>query len=237
MSWIEYLRARLSPPLPVPTSDHVPGSIIGQSDGSIYSIRIVGPISFFVGPDVLEMAEELIEAQPERVDLYIDSPGGDLFNAVALRSALDIVTERGSRVIAQGGGIVASAAVPIFLAGVERTAREYTRIMVHLPRGLFMGFGTLPDLEKDFADFKRTYAAATGIYRDTIAQVVDAASVDRWLASNTDVWFTATEAETHGFLTVKTSDDPPEPQPAPTGSLRADAQWYRSALQQLYGRR
>ncbi len=208
MDWISIIRAlraqRISVLAPTPTAT---GDITCQADGDAMEIRVIGEIHWLAGVDVLPVAKQLMRDKPKTVSLYVDSPGGDLFDAMALRAALDA---SGATVTAQAGGIVASAGVPVYLAGAERSAQSYTRVMVHQPRVMFLASGTLPDIEAALAEFRPTLEAALGLYRDAIASHVDASTVDGWLASNSDVWMTAAEAREAGIITAAADDDPPE---------------------------
>lgn len=211
MNWLDVLRTlRAARCRAFSEHDRVGGSITAQASGDgAMDVRIVGPIDWWFGVDVLGFAEQLLEAQPSAVNLYIDSPGGDLFDAMALRAALDSIDVP---IRATAGAAVASAAVPVFLAAEERTAQGYTRFMVHNPRAAFIVAGTMADIDSAVTDFRGTMDAATGLYWDAIASHVDQSTVDGWRASNSDVWLVATEAQEQGILTAEAlEDNPPEP--------------------------
>lgn len=208
------------------TPENTPaGRITCEANGEAMDVRVIGNISWLSGIDVLPAAEALIEARPAAVNLYIDSPGGDLFDAMALRAALDA---SGAAVTAQAGAIVASAAVPVYLAGAVRSAQPYTRFMVHQPRVTFFAHGTAADLVNALAEFTPTLEAALGLYRDAIASHVTADVVDGWLAENRDVWLDAPEARERGIVT---EDLPEEESEEPTAQFRNLVQ----GLASLYG--
>ena len=205
MDWIsalQALREHLASARTVPEGA-TPGRITAESADGRMDIRVIGPISWWAGNDMLPVAERLLEERPSAVTLYVDSPGGDLFDACALRAALDA---SGATVTAQAGAVVASAAVPVYLAAATRTAQSYTRFMIHQPRAGFMAFGTIADIVGALEKFTPTLEAAIGLYRDTIATHVGAEQADAWLAANTDQWMTAAEAAEAGLVTEAPAD-------------------------------
>ena len=209
MDWIAALRTlRAARIAAFSDADRSGSSLVAQATNNGYDIRVVGSINWWFGTDVLVIVDEVLEARPESVNLYLDSPGGDLFDAMALRAALDSLAQTGTHIQAQAGGIVASAAVPVFLTGAVREAQTYTRFMVHNPRAWFVVEGTLADMDSAMVDFRSLMEAATGLYWDSISSHVDAATVTGWQESNQDVWHTAAEAEELGILTGAT-DEPP----------------------------
>ena len=195
-----------------------PGRVTAESSDDGMDIRIIGSIDWWAGNDVLPLAEKLHDERPSAVSLYIDSPGGDLFDALALRAALEA---SGAEITAQAGAVVASAAVPVFLAGKTRTAMAYSRFMVHQPRAGFMAFGTAQDITTALAKFVPTLEAALGLFRDTIATHVDRGTVDGWLAQNEDVWMDATEASERGILTEAPAEEDESPTAAMTHLVQA----------------
>ena len=216
MNWLELLRSiRAAQCRAFADHDRVGGNITAQvGDDGAMDVRIVGPIDWWFGVDVLAFADELLDASPTAVNLYVDSPGGDLFDAMALRAAFDSLD--GVIIRAQAGAIVGSAAVPVFLAAAERSAQGYTRFMVHNPRVVFVAAGTMADIDSAVLDFRGTMDAATGLYWDAIASHVDQSIVDDWRASNSDVWLTSTEAHERGILTGAAESDPT---PAPEAAM------------------
>ena len=213
MDWLETLRQiRARRVDAFHGSDRVGSTLTAQTTDSGYSLRVIGPIDWWFGVDALETAEELMRERPPAVNLYIDSPGGDLFDAMALRAALDTLAQDGTVITARAGGIVASAAVPVFLTGSVRGAQDYTRFMVHNPRAVFIAAGTEADIRSAVEEFAVTLNAATGLYWDTIVSHVDSSIVVGWRESNRDVWLTVADAREHGLLTAA-ADDTADPEP------------------------
>ncbi len=66
-----------------------------------------------------------------KVNLFINSPGGDAFSGLALADQLERAKRSGFHITAHASGIVASAAVPVFVVCNKRLAAPGTIFMVH----------------------------------------------------------------------------------------------------------
>jgi ATP-dependent protease ClpP protease subunit len=124
------------------------------------------------------------------LDLRLNSPGGSVFDAVAIYNALK---RHDGPVTVTIDGIAASAAAYVAMASDTIVMPENAFLMIHDPSGLVMG--TAADmramaeaLEKIAASLLRGYAAKSGRPVDEIAA---------WMAAET--WFDAAEAQAAGF--------------------------------------
>ena len=122
--------------------------------------------------------------------LRLNSPGGSVFDAVAIYNALK---RHEGPVTVSIDGIAASAASYIAMAGDEVVMPENAFLMIHDPSGLVMG--TAADmramaeaLDKIAGALVKGYAAKSGKAEDDIAALMAA-----------ETWFTATEAVEAGF--------------------------------------
>jgi ATP-dependent protease ClpP protease subunit len=66
-----------------------------------------------------------------KVNLFINSPGGDAFSGLALADQIERAKKTGFEITAHASGIVASAAVPVFVVCNKRLAAQGTIFMVH----------------------------------------------------------------------------------------------------------
>ncbi|WP_371061410.1 head maturation protease, ClpP-related [Rhodosalinus sp. 5P4] len=126
------------------------------------------------------------------VDLRLNSPGGSVFDAVAIHNAIN---RHAGTVTVWIDGIAASAASYIAMAGDEIVMPENTFLMIHDPSGLVMGTaGDMRDmagtLDKIAAGMTRGYAARSGKTEDEIAALMAA-----------ETWFDAAEALEAGLAT------------------------------------
>ena len=133
-------------------------------------------------------------ALPEEaaIDLRLNSPGGSVFDAVAIHNAL---SRHAGTVTVWIDGIAASAASYVAMAGDAIVMPENAFLMIHDPSGLVMG--TAADmremagtLDKIAAGMTRGYAGRSGKTEDEIAALMAA-----------ETWFSAAEALDAGLAT------------------------------------
>lgn len=126
------------------------------------------------------------------ITVNINSPGGSVFDALAIYNAL---RAHGSEITVKVMGVAASAASLVAMAGNKIIMPENTFMMIHNPWAFTAGNA---DELRDFADtldtigsaLVKTYVARTGL---------DEAEVKELLAAET--WLTAEEAVAKGFAT------------------------------------
>ena len=126
------------------------------------------------------------------IDLRLNSPGGSVFDAVAIHNAL---SRHAGTVTVWIDGIAASAASYIAMAGDEIVMPENAFLMIHDPSGLVMGTAIdmrdmAGTLDKIAASMLRGYAARSGKPEDEIAAFMAA-----------ETWFDAAEALEAGLAT------------------------------------
>ena len=126
------------------------------------------------------------------IDLRLNSPGGSVFDAVAIHNAL---SRHAGTVTVWIDGIAASAASYVAMAGDAIVMPENAFLMIHDPSGLVMG--TAADmrdmagtLDKIAAGMTRGYAGRSGKTEDEIAALMAA-----------ETWFSAAEALEAGLAT------------------------------------
>jgi len=126
------------------------------------------------------------------IDLRLNSPGGSVFDAVAIYNALSRHT---GTITVWIDGIAASAASYIAMVGDEIVMPENAFLMIHDPSGIVIG--TAADmrdmagtLEKIAASMTRGYAAKSGKPENEIAALMTA-----------ETWFDAQDALEAGLAT------------------------------------
>ncbi|MBL4557666.1 MAG: Clp protease ClpP [Rhodobacteraceae bacterium] len=124
------------------------------------------------------------------VDLRLNSPGGSVFDAVAIHNALK---RHAGPVTVWVDGIAASAASYIAMAGDEIVMPENAFLMIHDPAGLVMG--TAEDmramaeaLDKVKGSLVSGYAAKSGRTTEEVSGLMSA-----------ETWFDASDAVAQGF--------------------------------------
>lgn len=124
------------------------------------------------------------------VDLRLNSPGGSVFDAVAIHNA---IKRHAGTVTVWIDGIAASAASYIAMAGDEIVMPENAFLMIHDPAGLVMG--TAEDmramaeaLDKVKGSLVSGYAAKSGRTPEEVSALMSA-----------ETWFDAADAVAQGF--------------------------------------
>ena len=128
-----------------------------------------------------------------RIDLRINSFGGDVFEGLAIYRNL---VDHPARITAHIDGIAASIASVIAMAGDEIRISEPGQIMIHDASGLALGnaadMRSMADvLDTVSASIADVYVKRTGLKHDTIRA---------WMAEET--WFSSAKALDLGFATV-----------------------------------
>lgn len=124
------------------------------------------------------------------IDLRLNSPGGSIFDAVAIYNA---IKRHEGTVTVWIDGIAASAASYVAMAGDEIVMPENTFLMIHDPAGIVMGTASdmramAEALDKVGDSLAAGYAAKSGRSTDEIAALMAA-----------ETWLDATEALALGF--------------------------------------
>jgi ATP-dependent Clp endopeptidase proteolytic subunit ClpP len=125
------------------------------------------------------------------IDLRLNSPGGSVFDAVAIFNALK---RHAGPITVWIDGIAASAASYIAMAGDEIVMPENAFLMIHDPAGLVMGTAedmraTAEALDKVKGSLIQGYASKSGKAEEEIATLMAA-----------ETWLDANEALALGFI-------------------------------------
>lgn len=126
------------------------------------------------------------------LNLYINSPGGEVFDGMAIYNAL--LQVRG-KLTAHVMGLAASVASIILLAADKRIIHRGAMVMIHNPWGCACGTAremrdTADVLDKITGQLSTLYQEITG---------ADENQVKAWMDAET--WFDTDEAVEHGFAT------------------------------------
>lgn len=169
----------------------------GSKRGEIWLYDVVGE-GFFGGMSAKTFSDELKAlGQVDVINLHINSPGGSVFDGVAIYNQL---ARHPARVEVDVDGIAASIASVIAMAGDEIRIADNAMMMIHDPHG--SAYGGAGDMRKtaDLLDqikdvIVATYAKRTGQPEAELAAL---------MADET--WLTAAEAVGKGFADVATAD-------------------------------
>jgi ATP-dependent Clp protease protease subunit len=178
-----------------------------ESDGrverayDIYS-RLLKDRIIFLGSDVNQHTANLIVAQllflqaedaKKDIFLYINSPGGSVYDAMAIYDTMQYVTNEVQTV---GIGMQASAAAFLLSSGAKgkRFLLPESTVMVHQPSSGTRGKVT--DMEIDLKESLRVKQRLNEIMAANTGQKVEKIKDDM----ERDYWMTAQEALTYGLV-------------------------------------
>jgi ATP-dependent Clp protease protease subunit len=175
-------------------AERVTSSIRADAAGDVAAIYVYDVIDSYWGASAKGLVDALAAAGTKNVDLHVNSPGGDVFEARAMVSALRAHQAKGHKVTAYIDGLAASAATYLALAGDEVHIADGGMFMVHNSWTLAWGNktelrSTADLLDKIDGTISADYARKTGATVEQIAAWMDA-----------ETWFTATEAKAAGFV-------------------------------------
>lgn len=166
------------------------------------------------GVDAARFVQDVATISAPVIHLRINSPGGDVFDARAMATAL---REHPARIVAHIDGLAASAASYVALAADEVEISDGAFLMIHNAWGVVLG--NRHDLLEMALTLEKIDASIAADYQRKSGQ--DPATVQRWMDAET--WFTAQEA-----LAVGLVDRVAEPGTASTEAA-AQQRWNLSA--------
>jgi ATP-dependent Clp protease protease subunit len=164
----------------------------GEATLYLYDVIVGSQLEaeWFGGVCPQDLVPQLDQLQASTIHLRINSPGGDVFAAQAIASALE---RHPANVIAHIDGLAASAATAIAVVCDEVLIAPAAMFMIHNAWTLAMGdrndlLDTAALLEKVDGTLAAKYAARTGMKAEEVAALMDA-----------ETWYTGQEAVDAGF--------------------------------------
>ncbi|HSW66899.1 MAG TPA: ATP-dependent Clp protease proteolytic subunit [Bacillota bacterium] len=177
----------------------------------IYS-RLLKDRIVFLGTEVNETTANLIVAQllflqaedaKKDIFFYINSPGGSVYDAMAIYDTMQFVTNDVQTV---GIGVQASAAAFLLSSGTKgkRFALPNATIMIHQPSSGTRGKVT--DMEIDLKEGLRLKRRLNEIMAASTGQKIEKITSDM----ERDYWMTADEAKKYGLIDKVITNPPKE---------------------------
>lgn len=157
-------------------------------EATVYVYDVIGGL--FGGVDAEQMTRDLSEIEAKTINLRINSPGGDVFEARAIATALK---EHPAEVVAHVDGLAASAATTIAMAADRVEISDGGFFMIH--NAWTLAIGNKSDMLDSAALLEKVDQAIASDYMNKTG--ADAEQVKQWMDDET--WFTAQEAVEHGF--------------------------------------
>lgn len=164
--------------------------ITNASDTGVAEVSIYDEIGYF-GTTAAQFIDELNGLDASQINVRINTPGGDVFDGVAIYNAL---LRHPADVTTYVDGMAASIGSVILQAGDVRIANRISQVMIHDASALCIG---------NAADMTACAALLDGV-SDMIAQVyADRAggSVEVWRsAMRNETWYSSDEAKTASLV-------------------------------------
>lgn len=142
------------------------------------------------GVTAADFVHDLAEVEADVINLRINSPGGSVFDGIAIYNSL---VQHKAKIIVHIEGWAASIASVIAMAGDEIRIGEAAQIMIHKPWSFVMG--TDDDLRKEADVLESLEEAIVDVYEARTG--ADRAEIAAWVKAET--WFKGKAAVDVGF--------------------------------------
>lgn len=170
-----------------------------RAEGKPAEILLYDEIGFW-GVTAKEFTDALATAGPGPLNVRINSPGGDVFDGLAIYASLK---QHDGPVNVVIDGLAASAASYIALAGDTVSIAPNAFMMIHNAWGIVVGNKT------DMTDTARTLAKIDGQMADLYSSKTGQSTAEIADLMNAETWFTADEARDAGLVDSILDDSRP----------------------------
>lgn len=191
--------------------------LVDKQSGEIFLYQPIGADFFGEGITGDSVIQALDTLAGKRAIVRINSPGGSMWDGIAIYNALrrypggvDVIID----------SVAASIASIIALAGETRTSAKGSMWMIH--RAMSFAFGNQEEVRKTLAMLETGDKTLVNIYSEVMKDK-NASEIESMMSAET--WFTADEAVAIGLAT-KTDGASKQPPAA--------AAWFKNAPQSLY---
>jgi ATP-dependent Clp endopeptidase proteolytic subunit ClpP len=174
------------------------------------SIYIFDEIGFF-GTTAQGFVDQLNAVTTPKITVYLNSPGGEVFDGIAIHTAL---AQSKAHVTTFITGMACSAASFIAMAGDTIKMARNATMMIHDASGLAWGNATTMRAEADLLDKLSLNIA-------DMYSMQAGGTAEEWFAriENAEIWYTGKEALAAGLVDEITDADDPEEEDAPSNRL------------------
>lgn len=163
---------------------------IEASDDEEATVYLYDAIGGWYGIEAQQFVKDLNAITASTIHLRINSPGGDVFEARAMATA---IKAHPAKIIAHVDGLAASAATYIAVSCDEVEIAKGGFFMIH--NGWTLAMGDKGELIKVADLLEKIDATISADYLDKAG--TDKDQIVAWM--NDETWFTAEEAVEHGF--------------------------------------
>lgn len=200
----QHLRARDEKPRP-PVKGRI--RVVANAETDTTRIDLMDEIGYW-GTTAQNFVDELLAIDTSTIELHVNSPGGDVFDGLAIMNAL---ADHPATVNVVVDGLAASAASFIAMAGDSVKMNRGSQLMIHDALGFCVG--NAADMEEMMTLLGRISDTIAGIYADRAG-----GKADDWRElMRAETWYSATEAADAGLADEAVSGpknpvDPEDPE-------------------------
>lgn len=165
-------------------------TIINKNDDKSADILVYDGIGGWFGVEASELVRDVQALDVTRINLFVNSPGGDVFDAIAIANAL---RRHKAKVVATVDGLAASAASFLIQAADEIVMGKGSELMIHEASGGVMG--NSQDMTEMAAVLDQVSNTIAELYADRAGE-----STDFWRdAMRAETWYSSKEAVDAGL--------------------------------------
>ena len=166
-------------------------NITKNDETSSAEVFIYDEIDWLWGVTARDFADEVNALDVDSLTVRINSPGGDVHEALAILNTLRAHKARVTTVVE---GVAASSASFIAMAGDEVVIRPNAELMIHDPWAIAMG--SADDMRSTAKDLDRITLNIASIYADKVGNT----AADWIPAMSAETWYSADEAVAAGLV-------------------------------------
>lgn len=144
-----------------------------------------------------DFQKELSAIKSNQIDLHINSPGGEVFDGIAIYNMLK---QHPAKVTTYIDGLAGSIASVIALAGDEVYMAENALFMIHNPIGGLFVYGGIEDIQSESAKLIDALKAVKGSILNAYEKRTgrEEGEITAWMGAET--WMDAEQAKENGFV-------------------------------------
>lgn len=139
------------------------------------------------------LRNQVEKADPKTINLFVNSAGGHVGDAMAIHDYLSSLENKGVTVNRNGIGIVASAATYLVM-GKNSSLSENSHFLIH--NAASFAYGDVNQMEIQVRNVRKFNDSVVNFYSNITGK--DKATITDWM--NQETWFTAQEAKDNGFV-------------------------------------
>lgn len=179
-----------TPPEPVKDWYRIAVAATDTTEQSSADVYIYDAIGGWWGVNASEFVRDLAALDVDRINLFVNSPGGSVFDGVAIMNA---IRRHRAHVVATVDGLAASAASFVIQAADEIVMARGSELMVH--DAWSIAIGNAADMAETSAQLDRISNSMAGLY----AERAGGTREDWRAAMQAETWYDAAEAVEAGL--------------------------------------